>query len=38
MESAPEPTKKGKCKVEYQNKERFILIKKNGKVMCHIKK
>ncbi len=38
MESAPEPTKKEKCKVECQNKERFILIEKeNGKAMYHTK-
>ncbi len=38
MKSAPEPTKKGKCKVECQNKERFILIEKeNGKAMYHTK-
>ncbi len=41
MENAPEPietVKKGKCKVECQNKERFILIEKeNGKAMYHTK-
>ncbi|WP_215536725.1 DUF226 domain-containing protein [Borreliella bavariensis] len=38
MESALEPIKKGKCKVECQNKERFILIEKeNGKAMYHTK-
>ncbi|WP_419250503.1 DUF226 domain-containing protein, partial [Borreliella afzelii] len=38
METAPEPIKKGKCKVECQNKERFILIEKeNGKAMYHTK-
>ncbi|WP_215535815.1 DUF226 domain-containing protein [Borreliella bavariensis] len=38
MKSVPEPTKKGKCKVECQNKERFILIEKeNGKAMYHTK-
>ncbi len=38
MENTPETTKKGKCKVECQNKERFILIeKKNGKSMYHTK-
>ncbi len=38
MESVPEPTKKGKCKVKCQNKERFILIKKeNDKAMYHTK-
>ncbi len=38
MESTSEPTKKGKCKVECQNKERFILIEKeNGKAMYHTK-
>ncbi len=38
MESALEPTKKGKCKVECQNKERFILIEKeNGNAIYHTK-
>ncbi len=38
MESAPEPTKKGKCKVECQNKERFIKIEKeNDKEIYHTK-
>ncbi|WP_418905780.1 hypothetical protein [Borreliella japonica] len=38
METAVEPTKKGKCKVECKNKERFILIQKeNGKAMYHTK-
>ncbi len=41
MENEPEPietVKKGKCKVECQNKERFILIEKeNGKAMYHTK-
>ncbi len=38
MESAVEPTRKEKCKVECQNKERFIKIEKeNGKAMYHTK-
>ncbi|WP_210381115.1 DUF226 domain-containing protein [Borreliella valaisiana] len=38
METAAEPAKKGKCKVECQNKDRFIKIEKeNGKAMYHTK-
>ncbi|WP_424632750.1 DUF226 domain-containing protein [Borreliella lusitaniae] len=38
MESALEPVKKGKYRVECQNKERFIKIEKeNGKTMYHTK-
>ncbi|WP_420025493.1 hypothetical protein [Borreliella valaisiana] len=38
METVIEPTKKGTCKVECQNKERFIKIEKeNGKTLYHTK-
>ncbi len=38
MENTPETTKKGKCKVECQNKERFILIEKKMVNQCTIQK